>query len=111
MSAQISSTAFTDPTVLFASMAVANQWRTSLVVPSATLSTEGSVKAGSAPVNGVTPSASSGVTLSIANPDGSTSSYTVATKADLDSTISSLTDLTTKFNTLITNLKSAGVLI
>ncbi len=107
MSVNVSSNEFTDPNVLFADMAAANNWRESLTVPDATSTTPGVVYKGAIAVASFPPETAAPC-YNITTTDGD--SVFVASKAMTDNFRTQIDYLNARLEILIAVLKNSGVL-
>lgn len=110
MPVAVTSDAFESETVLFENKEAANNWRESLVVPDATLSTPGVVSKSTAPAVGVAASATTYVTIQVFGEGGALTETQVVSKDAYDDLKTKYDNLVSSFNTLRTNLINAGVL-
>jgi len=105
MSANVQSTPFTDPNVLFEDMTAANDWRSSLVVPAAGASSQGVVYLASIPAESF-PADASPVYYNITTVEGD--SAVVVSKATIDNYKAQINALRVRLEALIAALKDSG---
>ena len=110
MPSNINFTLFTDPTILWATKDAVNLFFQTVTVPNATISNFGVVKKATIPANPPSaPIALSAVNVPILNADGTVTTYTFVSKADLDSLNTSINTLRTTIINLQNALRNAGI--
>lgn len=102
-------TEFTDPTILFASLDAANSFFGECGIAASTTTVYGAVKQATLPANLTTALNNTYVNVTVLNGDGSQSLFKVPDRTSYDALCVQVSSLQTVLNTLLTNLRSAGI--